>query len=138
MDKLFQNILCPVDIDDLSAAALDFVRTVAQQTGAKVCVIHVASVDQKVDRASEKGAIVQLGELVAERLAGKIDYQLVLRTGHIATEVLSAVKEFGSDLIVIPTHGRAGLKRFVLGSVAEHVIRESTVPVLVMRAPASD
>ena len=70
-----------------------------------------------------------------ERLAGKVDYEFLVRTGSAADEVLNAARDFGSDLIVIPTHGRGGLKRLVLGSVAGCVIRESSIPVLTLRHP---
>jgi hypothetical protein len=52
---------------------------------------------------------------------------------RLAPELLNAAREFRSDLIVIPTHGRGGLKRLVLGSAAERVIRESSIPVLTLR-----
>ena len=54
-------------------------------------------------------------------------------SGSAPSEVLNNAREFGSDLIVIPSHRRVGLKRMALGSVAERVIRESSIPVLTLR-----
>ncbi|MFZ1122379.1 MAG: universal stress protein [Candidatus Binataceae bacterium] len=133
MSQLFQKILCPIDYDDQFAAALDLARRVAEQTGGRVCVLHVVSVDAEADRGYEKGETLQLEKLAHERLDGRIGYEFVVRTGPAAAEVVNAAKEFGSDLIVIPTHGRLGFKRLFLGNVAERVIREATVPVLTLR-----
>lgn len=68
-------------------------------------------------------------------LEGRVSYQFVVRRGGPAREILSVAQELEADLIVIPTHGRAGLKHLVLGSVAEQIIRESRVPVLTIRVP---
>jgi nucleotide-binding universal stress UspA family protein len=57
-----------------------------------------------------------------------------MRCGAPAFEVLGYAERFGADLIVMGTHGRRGFKHFLLGSVAEVVLRESKVPVLVVRA----
>ena len=56
----------------------------------------------------------------------------------VAEVILGQVKATSADLIVLGTHGRRGLKRIVMGSVAEGVLRESTVPVLLVRAPEAD
>jgi nucleotide-binding universal stress UspA family protein len=135
MGQLFQKILCPIAFDDVCAAALDLARRVAEQTGGRIQALHVVTVDAEADRGWEQGATIQLNKIVNERLDGKVDYEFVVRTGSAPVEVLNAAREFGSDLIVIPTHGRVGLKRMVLGSVAERVIRESSVPVLTVRHP---
>ena len=98
-------------------------------------MLHVVAVDVEADTGWEKGATIQLKKIVNDRLAGKVDYEFVVRTGSVSSEVLNAASEFGSDIIVIPTHGRVGLKGMVLGSVAERVIRESSIPVLTLRHP---
>ncbi|MDR3383129.1 universal stress protein [Cupriavidus basilensis] len=56
----------------------------------------------------------------------------------IASAVNDAAVEWGADLIVIGTHGRRGVRRLVLGSVAESVIRQASVPVLLVRGPAAE
>ena len=133
MSPLFQRILCPVDFDDQCAAALDLARKIAEQTCGRVCALHVLSIEAEAERGWQKGATIQLKKIVESRLHGKIDYEFVERVGSAAGEVLDAAAEFGSDLIVIPTHRRVGLKRLVLGSIAERVIRESSIPVLTVR-----
>ena len=81
-------------------------------------------------RAAESACNSKLGRM----LQGKVDYEFVIRTGEVVSEILAAIGAFEVDLIVIPTHGRRGLKKVLLGSVAEQVIRESPVPVLTLRA----
>jgi nucleotide-binding universal stress UspA family protein len=135
MGQFFHKILCPIAFDEQCVAALDLARTVAEQTAGRVQALHVVAVDAEADTGWEKGATLQLKKIVNERLAGKVDYEFVVRTGSASNEVLNAAREFGSDLIVIPTHGRVGLRRMILGSVAERVIRESSIPVLTLRHP---
>ena len=57
-----------------------------------------------------------------------------VRTGVAAFELLKYAERIGADLIVMGTHGRRGIKHFLMGSVAEVVLRESSVPVLVVRS----
>jgi nucleotide-binding universal stress UspA family protein len=59
-------------------------------------------------------------------------------TGDIAGSINAAASEWGGDVLVIGTHGRRGVRRLVLGSVAEAVIRQSTMPVLLVRGKASE
>ncbi len=59
----------------------------------------------------------------------------LVREGHTVTEILEALTRLGTDMVVIGTHGRTGIRRLVLGSIAEAVVRRSPVPVLVVPAP---
>ncbi len=68
----------------------------------------------------------------ATRASGRPVHSTVLG-GNPASEIVGYVRERGFDLLVLATHGRTGLARFVLGSVAERVVREATCPVLVVR-----
>jgi nucleotide-binding universal stress UspA family protein len=68
---------------------------------------------------------------IAQELAGSgALVNAVVRTGNVADEILAQCRAQGADLIVMRTHGRAGLGRAVLGSVTEHVRAASEVPVL--------
>ena len=93
---------------------------------------------------AEAEIILGNAETDAVRLAGvKIHTQLVdlgLKAGHgdIAAAIERAAKAAGADLLVIGTHGRRGVKRFFLGSVAEQVIRQSHIPVLLVRDQTND
>ena len=130
--ELFQKILCPVDHDGQCHASLDLARKIAELTRARVYTLHVAFTEPDEVRGTEKGVTLRLKKIVEEHLHG-LDYEFMVRVGSPAAEILDAARELGADLIVIPTHGRAGLPRLVLGSVAERVIRESNIPVLAVR-----
>jgi nucleotide-binding universal stress UspA family protein len=95
MGQFFHKILCPIAFDEQCAAALDLARTVAEQTGGQVQALHVVSVEAEADTGWEKGATIQLKKMVNERLAGKVDYEFVVRTGSAADEVLNAAQELG-------------------------------------------
>jgi nucleotide-binding universal stress UspA family protein len=133
MSQLFQKILCPIDFDDQRTIALDFTRTLALRTGGRVFALHVVSMDAEVDHTWQKGVVLQLRQLVDERFYPRIDYEFIVRTGPVAAEVLKAAEDFGADLIIIPTHARLGIKRLVIGSIAEQVIRAAKTPVLTLK-----
>ena len=133
MTELFKSILCPIDFDELYLDALELSKNLAQQNNAKLYVINVMS-DYDSDHGWEAGVRVSLQQHAKTHLAGHVPYEFVIRTGEVVSEILAAIETFEADLIVIPTHGRRGLKSAMLGSVAERVIRESPVPVLTLRA----
>lgn len=71
-------------------------------------------------------------EHTIKQLAGDIQVTRFTEYGSTASSIVECGKEFGADLIVIGTHSRSGLDRLLMGSVAEHVVRHSEVPVLVV------
>ena len=133
MTELFKSILCPIDFDELYVDALELCKKLTQQNNAKLYVLNVIS-EYGSDHGWEAGGRISLQQHARAQLLGKVDYEFVIRTGEVVSEILAAIRTFEADLIVIPTHGRRGLKRLTLGSVAERVLRESTVPVLALRA----
>jgi nucleotide-binding universal stress UspA family protein len=75
----------------------------------------------------------KLERIARDKLAGKVRYQLHVVSGTPDDDVVRMANEIGADLIVMATHGRKGLSHFILGSVAERVMREADCPVLTMR-----
>jgi nucleotide-binding universal stress UspA family protein len=69
----------------------------------------------------------------AELAAPGVSVDTVLLSGHPADEIVGLARARGCDLLVLATHGRTGFRRAVLGSVAEHVVRNAPCPVLVFR-----
>ena len=77
---------------------------------------------------------------VGSNCAGKTGgnpHEIFVATGNAAPEILNLTAEQDIDLLVMGTHGRTGLKHFLLGSVAERVVRESPVPVLTIHPKAA-
>jgi nucleotide-binding universal stress UspA family protein len=81
----------------------------------------------------EDRARTRLDRLARARIGPRVKWEVHVRSGPPALEVVRAAEHFGVDLIVMTTHGRGGLKHLVLGSVAESVVREAPCPVLTMR-----
>jgi universal stress protein A len=138
----FTKILCPVDFDQNSLLALAFASALAEQERkATLDVLHVVPLPLGPEVAIpydklEGRARVRLERLARQRINPKIRYAIHIRTGDPAAEVTHLAEERGEDLIVMATHGRKGLRRFVLGSVAERVVREAPCPVLTVKPKA--
>ncbi len=137
----YKRVLCPVQFDNNSLAALAVAKEIAKQNKGKLFVMHVVSAHTDPTRVGgaamaahdEKIAQEELAKLEKEQLAD-IDHEVVRRLGNPAEEVGKAEHEFGINLVVMATHGRTGVSHLVLGSVAERVVREAVCPVLTIRA----
>jgi nucleotide-binding universal stress UspA family protein len=144
----WKRICCAVDFSSCSHDAVEAAARLAGGLGAKLTLLHVYSPPLSAiasDVVSFTAADIE-GEALrdaerrmwalradAERLAGGAEVVSRCVPGNPADEILRAVGEGGHDLLVVGTHGRGGLKRLVLGSIAERVVRASPVPVLVAR-----
>jgi len=139
----FRKILCPVDFDENSIAALNAARDLAVDPDATLYVLHVVRLvmagfpkELHPYPLTEEAASLRLHDIAREHLAGKVRYEILARTGDPASVILRAVEELGVDSVVMATHGRTGLGHLFLGSVAERLVRESQRPVLTIRGPA--
>lgn len=145
----FKKILCPVYFDETSPIALEYARHFAKKTGGTIQLLHVVPTDEihllrKVYHPQEGGgASIVWAEKIARDMLTKLaedhlsdtPHDMITRMGSDpVTGILAAEKELGSDLVVMATHGRTGLTHFILGSVAEKVVRESRAPVLTIRS----
>ena len=139
--SLFKHILVPIDFAGPSERALGLALKLARTLDSRVLLLHVASLPATYYGLYAEGLAWPVDELKSEAraaldkaLAGarerypKVDSRMV--GGQIWESVLETVKERGADLIVMGTHGRHGLARAMLGSVAEKVVRHAPVPVL--------
>lgn len=137
----YRNILCPVDFDDSSMDALETAANLCRQNDGTIFVLHVvpmvtqpmgAPVYVDLYQGQEEAALKRLKEIARKRLAG-LKYELMTQIGNPSDVILKAEKRTRADLLVMATHGRRGLSRFLLGSIAELALRESTCPVLAVR-----
>jgi universal stress protein A len=139
----FRRILCPVDFSPNSLAALETAKEVALKYQARVYPLHVARIpapDMDMDTPIaipprphwEKSAYDRLRTIARQKLGG-VTYEVVVKEGIPESGILEAVNELGIDLVVMSSHGRSGLAHFVLGSVAEEVVRTALCPVLVVK-----
>jgi len=144
------TILVPIDFSDCTAGVVEQAAHLAAGLGAEVTLLHAAAVppgtedtqiipagsDQPVPmkqhlRRGAEERMVRYVELSRSRGAAT---NSVFALGHPVESILSVEKEVGADLIVMGTHGRTGLRRLLLGSVAERVLRSADAPVMTVRS----
>ena len=145
---IFKKILVPVDGSEPSDAAVALAVRLAHDQGAKLLFLHVSEVAKIaamvsstticVDPSPALDAEHAAGEEAlhrAEAVAGKeaVAAESLIVQGASADAIVKTTSQAGADLIVMGSHGRGGIQRALLGSVAEGVLRQSTVPVLVAR-----
>lgn len=137
----FKKILCPVDFDTNSIAALDAAAEMARQNDGALEVLHVIPIMVEPGTTSfyvnlytpeEEASKAKLTELAKTHLSD-VKYTLRTAIGQPAAAILHAQKTLDADVIVMSTHGRRGLSHLFMGSVAERIVREATCPVLTIR-----
>lgn len=141
-----KNILVPVDFSEIAEHATGYAFNLARSLGAKVHLLHAYLLPSLPQTASGAEELAQKLEVNAQtemkRIADKhkesgLVGQLLVRLGDPRDSIVRTAKELPSDLIVMSSHGRQGLSRMLLGSVAETVVRTAPCPVLVVRAESS-
>lgn len=140
--SLPKTILVPTDFGEVSEHAVEYALELAKALGSEVILMHafeipavgfpdgalVATADM-TNRVLE-GAQVGLDRQAAQYEGRGIEMRTVIKQGDAWRSILAAADEVGCDLIVMGTHGRRGLPRALLGSVAEKVVRTAHCPVL--------
>jgi nucleotide-binding universal stress UspA family protein len=126
-----RNLLVPLDGSDLAEAALPIARLVAATIDAEVTLVWVVLPDN--EPGSSRGPAEYLQQCAAQQHAAGVTTHSTMRLGEPAEEILALADEIPADLIVMATHGRGGLDRVLLGSVAERVTRRSRSPVILLR-----
>ena len=146
----FRRILVPIDFTAVSTHALDWAMELAASLGASITVLHSYAIPvvgfpdgaliptAQVATGLGEAAQAALEAAVKGHRGGAVPLETVLREGEAWEEIVNVADEIDADLIVVGTHGRHGLARALLGSVAEHVVRTSHRPVLTLSAPAPE
>ncbi len=141
---MYKRILVTLDQSELAERALPHAVAVAKAMTADielVCVVPV--VDDEAMRAAGAGfdwqAEVQAAQEYVNGICTRVEKegltcQVIARQGDITEEILRHCTEADCDLIVMSTHGRSGLGRWVYGSIADRVLRYAEVPVRLVRA----
>jgi nucleotide-binding universal stress UspA family protein len=160
-EAMFKRLLVPLDGSRFASRALRYAAEVAQRFSAEVILIQVINPATSVIDAGAPVGVSPVGSEIAVQAALEADKRNVarakrylsgkvraIRTRHIQSsyrvlmgDTAHSIIEFSEkeniDLVVMTTHGRSGLKRAVMGSIADVVIRESGKPVLVIRPQTS-
>ena len=146
-----KNILVPTDISEGAEQALDYACELARTLGAQIHLLNVIGIPALgvpelgvALTASMIDGLVVGNQDALDRLARSRSTQIgqvMVRTGDARDVINQTAKEIGADLIVMGTHGRRGISRALLGSVAENVVRTAPCAVLTVRlreVPHSD
>lgn len=135
---MYRRLLFPTDGSEISEMVLDYALDIAAEHDAAIHILNVADTNRdslvRID-----GEIVDLlvadGEEIVQKVAGAakargVDVETDVLQGDPAKTIVDYSREVDVDLVVMPTHGRKGLTRFLLGSVTERVINAADVPVV--------
>jgi len=141
---MYKKILVPLDGSELAKKALNHAEELAKTYGAEIILFEVVQfmpiygspelvtpliVDEKQKEAAER----YLTNLAEEMKTRGHKVTAIVRIGQqVAVEIIDFAKESGVDLIVMCTHGRSGITRWVLGSVAHKVLTRAETPILLI------
>lgn len=164
MSLEFKRVLCPVDLSKFSLEALRLAVKVAESADAMLDILHVihnpfdemyfgaitqtdpALIDAyaaepqkraKILRATEEHSEVLLKQFCHDEVKGLAKVRYHIRDGDPFEGIVDAAEDFMTDLIVLSTHGRTGIRRLVIGNVAEKVVRHAPCPVLTVKPAAA-
>ena len=138
------TILCPVDFSDASKKAIRYAKEFSGNMGASVYLLNVIeprpmAMDVSLNYVPfeadlEKAAKDDLEVIVQEfkRVGLKAEYGVVI--GNPADSILENIDMFNVNLVIMGSHGKKGLSRLIMGSVAEVVVRKANCPVLIVKS----
>jgi nucleotide-binding universal stress UspA family protein len=163
MDLDFKRILCPVDLSPFSLEALQLAVKLASASSAALYLLHVidnpfdeiymtritqtdpASLElykqepirrSKIMKATVEHSEVILKQFCHESVGHLPKVRYLVSTGVPIERILDATEDHRIDLVVLATHGRTGIKRLLIGNVAERVVRHAPCPVLTVKPRA--
>jgi len=138
-----KTIVCTTDFSDFSNRAVPFGVALAKEFGAKLYLCHVIDLSSVAmygegfsDPLMLETKITDYAHEHLKDLIGDadIEWESLISVGHTADEITLIAKEKGADLVVSATHGRSGLKRLILGSVTERLMRTLPCPMYIVRS----
>jgi nucleotide-binding universal stress UspA family protein len=135
-----RSILCPVDFSSISNSALKYALALARNHGARLHVIHAVSPvalrsndfafnSAEILKQLHKNAEAQMKGLEAEVLRSGVPADFEVRINDPGDEIQRQIRKSKANIVIMGTHGRNTVQRFFLGSVAEHMLRKSPVPI---------
>ncbi len=151
---MYKKIIVPIDGSPTAQRALDEATRLASALGSELALIFVVDNSDLLysvgyyDPGSLRQEQAAFGQKTLDAAVASLQAAGVAYTTHVIEEpiglgdvsgtILDCAKRFGADLIMLGTHGRRGVRRLVMGSVAEGVIRKAGLPVLLIHADSPD
>ena len=137
-----RKILFPTDFSHTGDAALGLATTLARDTKAKLIIVHVEEPPMAYGGGDAYYGVLDPPRDELDRMLGQvkptdesIEYEHRMITGEPANSIVRLAESEQVDFIVLGTHGRTGLSRLLMGSVAEAIVRRATCPVITFREP---
>jgi len=139
------KILCPTDFSTMGQTALEMATSLARDRGATLVIMHVEEPPMAygggelyygIEEPNREELKRMLTEVVPADPAVPCEHRLMI--GSPATAIVELAQRENVNLIVMPTHGRTGLMRLLMGSVAEEVVRKAKCPVLTVKPAAAN
>ncbi len=142
-----KTILHPTDFSEGSQQAFELACNMAAQHGARVILLHVVAPPAPAPMPYEAAAVhsealaedeihAKLEQLRSSKPELTMDY--VVEQGNASDVIIQVAKQAPCDAIVLGTHGRSGLSRLLMGSVAEKVVRKAPCPVITVKQPMGE
>jgi nucleotide-binding universal stress UspA family protein len=143
---MFKKILVPLDGSALAETALLYARTLARMSDAEIVILRIPdhieprfpaqayAESLREQKEAEADAQAYIEARVAKLHIDHFKGQGILREGPVAETILAAAEELRADTIVMSTHGWKGLQHLLNGSIAERVVRNAHIPVLVVHS----
>ena len=125
------NVLVATDFSPASKAAMFYAMSIARRHGSKLLITHIVNShsESTLMEGWRAGQAEVMEHFVRHRLDG-IEHELLVKSGDVWPVLAELIADRAIDLVVIGTHGRTGVRKFVLGSVAEKIFRQCSCPVL--------
>lgn len=143
---MYRRILVPLDGSKVAEGVLPHAKLLAYSEGAELILLTVAAnpaldfafsdpgLAQSAVQEQEEGSRKYIAKIENELKSAGFQVSTLLRVGSVAEVILGVAEELQVDIIAMSTHGRTGPARWLLGSIAERVVHNSKVPVLLIRA----
>jgi len=139
------DILVPIDFSEYQVRLLAHAREIARAYDMTMTLLHVVEIQglpgvyDVFSGSPEPSTIARRTETVLEQRADELraaglDVNVEVRTGHVAAQTLAVADELDVEFLAIATHGRSGVERMLIGSVAENVLRRAACPVFTVKA----
>jgi nucleotide-binding universal stress UspA family protein len=143
-----EKILFPTDFSEFNDAALEFASRLAAESGAILYIVHADDMEQVAAVMFDTGYPFPGDVETRRELHRKLEkvvptergvkYQHCYLRGTATGEIVEFAEQQGIDLLVMASHGRTGLRRLLMGSTAEKVMRQAPCPVLIVKQPATE
>jgi nucleotide-binding universal stress UspA family protein len=139
-----KNVLVPTDFSLPAKAALNYGVAVARKFRARLTLVHVldvqplltaaAELDSNLELERREEALDKLSALLVPEDEDDLDLHVVVKSGDLQSEIIRTIAEQSADIVVLGTHGRGRLGRFIIGSTTEQLLRKLAIPVLTVRS----